>query len=120
MTEPRIAELFTAIAAFRLSLVRVSGDLVDLANDVEVMSAPVDSAESLRAIARDLAAGLETLTRIADGAQDDTAVMVIIGEPMPPVVILPPNEGAVNTMLDEMERAAEHIGNAPGTPREHE
>lgn len=77
MTEPRLADLFTAIAAFRGSLVRLSGELAELADEIESMAAPVDSAESVRAIARDLAAGLETLTRIADGAQDDTAVMVV-------------------------------------------
>lgn len=67
-------DLFTVIAAFRKSVVDLAGRQQVHAGRVRDagLDADADEAES---IARELAAGLEQLTRVADGAQDDTQTM---------------------------------------------
>lgn len=74
MNEGQWSDLFTGIAAHRAGLVDATGRLVVLA--VQVRDAGLDDiADQMDAACRELAAGIETLTRIADGAQDDTQTM---------------------------------------------
>jgi len=76
MTDSRWSDLFTAIAAHRASLVDVTGRVAVLSEIVR--DAGLDAAaDGLAACARELAAGLEVLTRKADGAQDETMDMAM-------------------------------------------
>ena len=87
MTEPRLAELFTGIAAFRQAESARATSLAEIATDAGVLAETLerrgflDCAAMVRAWASivgreagELASGLDTLTRLADGAQDDTLV----------------------------------------------
>lgn len=76
MTEPRLAELFTALSAFRRSLLDRAGALAEGAR-VARGRGDDDMAELLDEHAREFAASLEALTRIADAAQEDTQTMSI-------------------------------------------
>lgn len=84
MTEPRHSELFAAMAAFRGSMLRIAGDMAvasaRLGTPLELetlrgwRAERALVAEQLAGLARDLAAGIDVLTRTADGALEDTAV----------------------------------------------
>lgn len=86
MTEPRHSEMFAALAAFRSSMIRISGDLGALSG---ILSSPLametlrgwrlERAEIARALAEHavtLAAGIEVLERSVGGAEalEDTQV----------------------------------------------
>lgn len=78
MTEGPWAELGTALHAQRLELLRIAGRLAQRAAVMaEANAGPtVDSwADETASDARDLAAGVESITRRADSLLDDTAVM---------------------------------------------
>jgi hypothetical protein len=75
MTEAKIATLYSCLSAFRAQAARRAGELAEIADRVR----PLDEelANAIERHAMDEAAGLETLTRIADDAQDDTLTMSV-------------------------------------------
>lgn len=73
-TDAKWQDLFTRIAAFRASMVEHIGGLAALTDTISGAGLDAVAAEmSDRVMA--LAAGLEQLTREADGAQDETIPM---------------------------------------------
>lgn len=76
MTERRIQDLFTRIAAFRASMVEHVGGIA-IHVDVIRESGLDDIARDIGMHLIALGHGLETLTREADGAQDETIPMTM-------------------------------------------
>jgi hypothetical protein len=78
MTEQPWSELGTALHAHRIEMVRIAGRMAqrsaELAGPV-TRERRIQLAEQEAEDARDLAAGVESLTRRADSLLDDTAVM---------------------------------------------
>lgn len=90
MTEQRHAELFTGFRAHRDALIRAAGDLAEKSAplaDVALSLSKMrlddharvlgEAADCMARVAHELASGIERLTRLVDGAMDDTEVMSI-------------------------------------------
>jgi len=74
MTEGKIADMFTAFAAFRMVIIDKAGRMQARAD--MLAGCGLDAIAEAEALdARELAAGVEVLTRIADGCQDETIPM---------------------------------------------
>jgi hypothetical protein len=76
MTEQKYQDLFTRIAAFRASMVEHVGGIAALADMIRDAGLD-DIANELGQRTLALGAGLEQLTREADGAQDETIPMTM-------------------------------------------
>lgn len=78
MTEGKYQDLFVAIRAHRDALAQHAGKIAGIAARVREASVGLDDvAEQLETSSRELAHGLERLTRIADATMDETREMSI-------------------------------------------
>jgi hypothetical protein len=76
VTDPKWQDLFTRIAAFRASMVNHVGHIAALVDTIREAGLD-DVANELGQHCLALGAGLEQLTREADGAQDETIPMLM-------------------------------------------